>query len=64
METTKLSWKGQIILPEAVREAHPRQPGMNCQSRTRATAFSFVRPDMLCRPGSKMSPVASGSMDR
>lgn len=27
METTKLSSKGQIILPEAVREAHPRQPG-------------------------------------
>lgn len=27
METTKLSSKGQIILPKAVREAHRWQPG-------------------------------------
>ena len=27
METTKLSSKGQIILPRAVREAHRWQPG-------------------------------------
>lgn len=27
METTKLSSKGQVILPKAVREAHRWQPG-------------------------------------
>ena len=28
METTKLSSKGQVILPKSVRDAHHWQPGM------------------------------------
>jgi AbrB family looped-hinge helix DNA binding protein len=28
METTRLSSKGQIIIPQAIREAHKWQPGL------------------------------------
>jgi AbrB family looped-hinge helix DNA binding protein len=29
METTRLSSKGQIIIPQAIRDAHHWQPGLN-----------------------------------
>ena len=49
METTKLSSKGQIILPKAVREAHRWQPG---------TEFTVedTRDGILLRPTRSAAP--------
>ncbi len=49
METTKLSSKGQVILPKSVRDAHHWQPGMEF-------AVEEVAEGVLLRPLKPFKP--------
>jgi AbrB family looped-hinge helix DNA binding protein len=49
METTRLSSKGQIVLPKAVRESHDWGPGTDCLVEDTADGV-LLRPLKVGRP--------------